>query len=298
MNTATINVSISGSGPLATLLEKHINARPDLNLVNEDASQCVLHLPTVADVESGEAAKRITELLGRGQNVVSTAPVQSINHTDLLGACRNGGASFHGTGGYQCSLISRFNRAFAAITRGISRVELAEDIAIESIPGFEFNADQELEPQAASLQPYYENGLHTLHDAVFNANSPSMNNSTGDEILSITTLKESEDHAPRLAGAPNSHHIKVQRTMGNVAYDSVWRLDANKPALQYTLSTQSSDATGHVMLTFEQEGETHPVLHLTCKSLLDAVRAVTESKPGILHHNLDINYVKPDDRLA
>ena len=38
MNTATINVSISGSGPLATLLEKHINARPDLNLVNEDAS--------------------------------------------------------------------------------------------------------------------------------------------------------------------------------------------------------------------------------------------------------------------
>jgi hypothetical protein len=55
---------------------------------------------------------------------------------------------------------------------------------------------------------------------------------------------------------------------------------------------------GHVTITFHGGNDVRPADHLTCVGLFEATRPVHESAPGVLRHDLEINLVKPDDRLA
>ncbi|MBC7171896.1 MAG: hypothetical protein H5U40_05705 [Polyangiaceae bacterium] len=94
--------------------------------------------------------------------------------------------------------------------------------------------------------------------------------------------------------------VVVRRTHGTrVAYDSVWTRRQGSPApLRYRLNTTTADAVGHATITFHADPEVRPADHLTGVGLLDAIRHVHESAPGVLHHDLDIHHVKPDDRLS
>lgn len=339
MNPQRISVAILGSGRVADLLAQRIQARRDLSLAAVQATNdtppadtaCVVYLPTSTELVNGSASTRVIALLQAGFNVVSTAPPAALfnadptnsaptnaelTNADLLGACRAGSSTFHGSGGFQSSLATRFNRAFAAITRNIRDVELIEELDIADLPVHPWAsvADSGLsggagdaaggaaaDPQAVTaralaVEGYYDAGLRTLSEAVFGNPRPE------DEISCTAALARRDDTPKRgrsVAQASNEQLV-VRRSLGaQVAYDSIWthRQGGTTP-LRYQLNTATDDASGHVTLSFHAEGDTHPADHLTCIGLLSAIRPVVESAPGVLHHDLEINHVKSDERLA
>ena len=273
-----INVAILGSGPLAELCMKKIKARSDLNLLSMDATSappteadCILYLPGTEALAKGDAATRVITLLQEGFNVVTPVPAEAIAHPDLLKACKQGSATFHGSGGFQNSLPSRFNRAFSTITRDIRKVELTEELPLETLD----------DTAAAKTEPYYKGAMHTLAQAVF-----------GDASANETSSSVVDDSSQQEA-------LSVFRSLGDrVVYASKWthRTDITPP-LRYRFRTVSEEATGITTITFNSDGDTSITDHLTCKSLLNAIGAVAQSSPGILHHDLEINYVMPDNRL-
>lgn len=315
MTMKRIPVAILGTGPVANLLSTRISARKDLHLTGvlvttekvPAGTACVIYLPTSqelsAGLSAGSANTQITALLRAGINVISTAPVEALNHADLLAACRAGKSCFHGTGGFQNSLISRFNRAFAAITRNIREVELVEELDVESTPahpwrscadsGIDEKDPQALKTRTAEVGGYYEAGLQLLSEAVFGNAQPDAAINTAAAPVLPNALQRSRN----AANAPAQ--IVVQRSLGNkVAYDSVWtKRDGSSTPLRYRFNTTSSDAIGHVSISFHANGNVRPADHLACAGLLDAISAVQESAPGILRHDLDIWQVKTDDRF-
>ncbi|NPU91005.1 MAG: hypothetical protein HPY82_03760 [Gammaproteobacteria bacterium] len=324
MSTQRITVAVLGTGPVADLLAQRIQKRADLSLAAvlpsseapPSATDCVIYLPTSAELAAGTAAERVTGLLRAGFDVVSTAPPAALRDADaqkadLLGACRAGSSTFHGTGGFQSSLITRFNRAFASITRNIRDIELIEELDVEDMPahpwtspadlGFEDNGLDNTESQAinarvAAVEGYYDAGLHTLSEAVFG-------NDRADESIEFSAARARHDDNPKRgrSGAQDApDQLIVRRTLGShVAYDSIWtRRQGSSTPLRYRLNTTSTDAIGHVTITFNAEGEVRPADHLACSGLLDAIRPAYESAPGVLRHELEINHVKTDDRLA
>lgn len=296
MSTQAISVTVLGSGRVADLLAQRIKSRLDFNLIavlacNEQPkarSNCVVYLPSTQELGEAKGAERIIELLKAGFNVVSTLPPEALSNVDLIGACREGKSTFHGTGGFQTSLATRFNRAFASITRNIRDIELIEELDIEDV--------QAAGEQAQAVEGFYDAGLRILSDAVFGTARPEENISFSGAL----TRHEDQTQRARKGAAESNEQLVVQRSLGqHVIYDSLWtqRTGSSTP-LQYRLNTTSSDAIGHVTIAFHQEGNVSPVDHLTCAGLLNAIRAVSESAPGILRHDLEINYVKTDDRLA
>lgn len=274
-----INVAILGSGPLAKLCMEKIQARADLTFLTLIAggenppsdADCLVYLPSALELTAGDAATRILSLLQQGFNVVTPVPAEAMAHPDLLNACKQGNATFHGSGGFQNSLPSRFNRAFSTITRDIRKVELTEERSVES-------QDDNL---AASSEPYYKGALHTLAEAVF-----------GDALEKETTSSVVDESAKQ-------DELTVFRSLGDqVVYVSKWTHQTDSaPPLRYRLRTVSEEATGITTITFNNNSDTTIADHLTCKSLLNAITAACNSAPGILHHDLEINYVMPDNRL-
>lgn len=319
MSTHRITVAVLGTGPVADLLAQRIQKRADLSLVAvlpsseapPAATDCVIYLPTSAELVAGTAAERVTGLLRAGFDVVSTAPPAALHgadaqKADLLGACRAGSSTFHGTGGFQSSLITRFNRAFASITRNIRDIELIEELDVEDMPahpwtspadsGLEDKKPQAINARVAAVEGYYDAGLHTLSEAVFG-------NDRADERIEFSAARARHDDNPKRgrSGAQDApEQLIVRRTLGShVAYDSIWtRRQSSSTPLCYRLNTTSTDAIGHVTITFHAEGDVRPADHLACSGLLDAIRPVYESAPGVLRHDLEINHVKTDDRLA
>lgn len=313
MNTQPIAVAIVGTGPVADLLTQRIASRADIRLSAQlptaaqppAGTNCVLHLPSHAELATGDAAKHITSLLQAGFNVVSTVPPEALTSVDLIGACRQGASTFHGSGGFQSSLITRFNRAFASITRNIRNVELVEELDIEDVPTHPWNSPAEtgldesdlqtISARANAIAGYYDAGLHTLATAIFGDPLPS------EPTTWSATRAQHSDSIQRTRGGlqPTSEQIIVRRELGaHVAYDSIWtRRHGSSAPLRYRLRTTTADAIGNVTITFHAEGSIRPADHLTCTSLLNAIRPVQDSAPGILHHDLDINHVKSDDRL-
>ncbi len=314
MSMKTISVAILGSGQVADLLAQHIGQRADLQLVAATSAEdtpaqgtdCVLYLPTSAELDSGSAASRITALLRAGFDVISTAPPAALGDADLLAACREGGSTFHGTGGFQNRLISRFNRAFSSITRNIRDVELIEELDVEEVPahpwssctdcGLDEHDPAALNARVRAVEGFYDAGLHTLADAVFR-------DEQANAAITVAALRPHRDDMPqrgRAAAQAAPEQVVVRRSLGeHVAYDSVWtKREGSSTPLRYRLNTTSADAIGHVTITFHAEGSVHPADHLTCTGLLDAIRPVHASAAGILHHDLEINHVKLNDCLT
>lgn len=319
MSTPRIAVAILGTGPAADLLAQRIQKRTDLSLAAvlptseapPAATDCVIYLPTSAELAAGTAAERVTGLLRTGFDVVSTAPPAALHNADaqkadLLAACRAGSSTFHGTGGFQSSLITRFNRAFASITRNIRDVELIEELDVEDVPahpwtapadaGLEDKKPQAINARVAAVEGYYDAGLHTLSEAVFG-------DDRAEDVIEFSAARPRHDDSPKRGRSETQEapeQLIVRRTLGShVAYDSIWtRRQGSSTPLRYRLNTTSADAIGHVTITFHTEGEVRPADHLACAGLLDTIRPAYESAPGVLRHDLEINHVKSDDRLA
>lgn len=314
MSMNRISVAILGSGPVTGLLAQRIGQRADLQLVaafsaEDKAAQgtdCVIFLPTSAELESGSAATRVCALLRAGFDVISTAPPAALGKTDLLSACRAGASTFHGSGGFQSSLITRFNRAFSSITRNIRDIELIEELDVEEMPAHpwsscadcgldEHDADA-LNTRVHAVESFYDAGMHLLSDAVFR-DTPS------NAAITVAATRPHRDGMPqrgRAAAQTAAEQVVVRRMLGDhVAYDSVWtKRDGSSTPLRYRLNTTSTDAIGHVTITFHAEHNVRPADHLTCRGLLDAIRTVHDSAPGILYHDLEINHVKLNACLA
>ncbi|HVL00971.1 MAG TPA: hypothetical protein VM553_14210 [Dongiaceae bacterium] len=314
MSKQKIVIAVLGSGRVVELLTQRIGKRADLTLASVSAADaepptetdCVLYLPAINELAAGNAATRIVGLLRAGFDVVSTVPAVALAGVDLLGACREGSSTFHGTGGFQSSLITRFNRAFASITRNVRSVELIEELDVDELPahpwassadlGVESKDIKTITARAADIEGYYDAGLRTLSEAVFGNEQP-------DASVEFSASRGRSDDGKKRARKGNKEeveHVLVSRSLGtSVAYDSVWtKRQGSSVPLRYRLGTTSADAVGHVTICFHDEGEGHPADHLTCVGLLDAVRPVYEGAPGILRNDLEINHVKTDDRLA
>jgi len=302
MNTLSITVAVLGTGSAADLLVERIRARADLRFVGSVAAtddtpagtDCVVVLPSHRELEDGSAARNVSELLRAGFDVVSTVPPEAFGETELLDACRAGGSTFHGTGGFQSRLITRFNRAFASISRNIEDVVLVEECALED--DVDLDDARAVEALAAESAVLYEAGLRTLSDAVF-GETPSL-----DPVTSSAVHLPREDGARRLGSSSDDRRatLVVRRSLGTrVSYDSAWSRSASgDETLRYQLHTKTADAIGHVDLTFRAEGGTSPRDHLTCAGLLDAIAPVHASAAGVLRHDLAIDFVRPDPRFA
>jgi len=313
VSTPPITVAVLGTGPVADLVARRVEARPDLALAGSTPSTeappagtaCVVYLPTCAELASGAATERVVGLLRAGFDVVSTAPAAALSPPDLIHACQEGASSFHGTGGFQSSLAVRFNRAFASITRDVRRVELLEELDVEDPPAHPWTVPADLgledaDPQAvtgraATLEGYYDAALRTLSDAVFG-------DTHADEEIVFSAARAHRGDALQRQSAraeATAEPVVVRRDLGaHAAYDSVWtKREGSTAPLRYQLKTETGDAVGRVTLTFHAEGAVRPADHLTSVGLLDAIVAVHRSAPGILHHDLDIYHVAPDERL-
>lgn len=304
-----ISVAILGTGPLASLLEQRIKSNTLLHFTGSSesvstGSHCVIYLPTAVALADGTAGARISDLLRSGVNVVSTAPTEALQGIDLLAACREGKTSYHGTGGFQSSLVSRFNRAFAAITRNIRDVTLLEELDVEDAPahpwanssdaGLDAADSQTLNAQVAQIGGYYDAGLRLLSDAVFADSAKDTSataNAARQERTAVQNLRAKTEH--------DAEQICVCRNLGNkLSYDSVWtKRSGSTTPLRYRFTTRSADAVGHVSINFHAGNGVRPADHLTASGLLDAISAVVKSAPGILRHDLDIWHVKADDRF-
>lgn len=310
MSMERIRISVVGAGRLAELISQRLQARADVHYLgllsatqNPAAdTDCILYLPTSTGLASGSDSTRISELLKSGFDVISSAPLEALDQADISAACRTGKSTFHGSGGFQSRLISRFNRAFAAISRNIESVELIEELDIEAAPahpweqpadsGIEEKKVADLTRQAEVVDGYYQAALQLLSDAVFDSADQEKPSKTKAARVTANALERSR-------GSAEAAQMVVQRSLGErVIYDSIWsRRDANSVPLQYRFNSTSSDAIGHVSIRFHRTGELHPTDHLTCQGVLEAIQAVHHSKPGILRHDLDIWQVKADDRL-
>lgn len=295
MSRKRIAVTVCGTGLVAERVAAQIRARKDLKLaglVAADAavpagSDCIVHVPSPGELVDDSAAARIGAWLRAGIDVVSTAPPEALSEADLRGACRAGGTTYHGTGGHPSRLVSRFNRAFSSITRNIREVELVEEREVAALP----SADD-----TRAVADYYVAGLHTLADAVFGNALPGV--PVKARVRHVAAGSEPPSRVGK-AAAPGEQLI-ARRSLGeHLAYDTVWRQrESGGVPLRYRLNTQSSDAIGHVTIEFHAGDGVDPADHLACGALLDAIRPVFDSAPGILRYDLDINHVQLNDCLA
>jgi len=115
-----------------------------------------------------------------------------------------------------------------------------------------------------------------------------------EEVDGIDTSFSDSAHqnALRVLGeaVPESDDVRFESISQDIATDSA--------LLRYRLTTTTDDAVGHATIRFNSGSGVHPADHLTCVGVLDAIRPVHESAPGILHNELGIDYVQLDDQLS
>mgnify|MGYP000088340607 CR=1 FL=1 len=290
MSTKRLSIAVLGSGTLADTLAQQIKADPALALscTVTDPRQltasavCVAYLPT-AEVSLTQASEQIQALLTEGRNVVTSLPASALGKAAILSACKQGKSTFHGSGGFQNALPVRFNRAFAAITRDISDIALVEERSVS----------REVAHNDISNSTY-QDSLHTLSEAVFG-------NRKDDVALDTQHIAlEPNANPPRIGGISGAEpHTVIRRSLGkHASYDSLWSDPGDgRTALRYHLHTRSADAVGHATITLDGDGQQDPSCYLESRLLHAALAANVHSAPGILHHELDINAVKADDRL-
>lgn len=306
MSSPTLAVAVLGDGRLADRIAERIAARADLEVTARIPSartpplgtDCVVYVPSFAEIIADLPKTVLPQLLRDGFDVVSTAPVDGRTPlTELLDACGAGRSTFHATGAFQSTIPARLIRSLAEVTRGIRRVELIEEIDLTDTAvypwdtlrdtGIGTTGAETATAGAAAVDGYYAAGLHVLDDAVF-------------------------DSAAGVAAAPHTavdvvtdrfgivEKVIVSRELGpTLSYRSVWSTaTADRAPLRYQLITTTDTTTGRANVRFRFTDGLHPADHLTCANVIDAVRPVREHPPGIAHRDLSLPRLVPDHRLT
>lgn len=302
MSTHRIRVTVHGEGPLADRMADRVEARADLTLVARTAgteqpptgTECVIYLPGAE--EPAAATTAVPHLLRAGYDVVTSLPLdERLPEADILDACRAGSSTFHASAGFQSAVAGRMARTLAEVTRDIRRVELIEEVRFpdsgvypwDSLAGTGLGATDSEAAIAAvrAVTGYYEAGLHVLDEAVFAGAGAAENVATAVDI--------------EIGDAGQVERVSVHRDLGaQVGYHSIWtRAEPDSVPLRYRLATTTDSASGTATVEFRFTDGLHPGDHLTGVGVLDALRSVNESEPGIARRDLSINYLKSDDRL-
>ncbi|WP_067657920.1 hypothetical protein [Nocardia harenae] len=273
--TSPLPVAVLGTGPLA----ERIAAHP--GLVVTAHSPVVLHLsPDPAELPA---------LLAAGRNVVTALPLHELPRAELAAAAGTGNATLHATGGHQSAVAARLTRSLAAATRGITRIELVEEIVLPDAGVYPWpgglGADAgSAEAAAAATAGYYADGLRTLADGAIGER--------GDATAATVTVRvETGDSG-------GVERVTAEHTLGDrVRYRSI-RSRTGAVPLRYRLISTSAAGTGTTTVDFHPVDGLHPAEHLTLVEMLSAARAVVASPPGIALRDLAITHLAPDDRLS
>lgn len=300
MSTPIIPVAVLGTGPLSDLLAARIDARADLRSAGRitaaqpapTETECVVYVPTV-DETGGNPSTKVLRLLADGLDVVSALPVDGL--AEIRDAARRGGSTFHATGGFPTQLAARITRALAEVTRDIRRVELEEELALPECgihpwnnledTGIGTSTAARAKAAAAAVSGYYEAGLRVLEEAVFGERSEPEATLSIEAVTTDTGIVDT---------------VIIERELGSrLSYRSTWTARAKDTApLRYRLTTATGTARGTATVEFHDTAGTHPADHVTAVAVLDAIRPIHESAPGIAHRDLSITPLKPDPRLT
>ncbi|WP_067862836.1 hypothetical protein [Nocardia shimofusensis] len=304
MSTHRIRVTVHGEGPLADRIAERVEARADLTLVARTTgteqpptgTECVVYLPGAEEMAADAPKTAVPHLLRAGYDVVTTLPLdERLPEADILTACRAGSSTFHASAGFQSAVAIRMARTLAEVTRDIRRVELLEEVRFPdagvypwgSLAGTGLGATDSEAAVAAvrAVAGFYEAGLHVLDEAVFAGAGAAENAATAVDV--------------EIGDAGQVERVSVHRDLGpQVGYHSIWtRAEPEGVPLRYRLATTTDSASGAATVEFRFTDGLHPGDHLTGVGVLDALRSVCESEPGIAGRDLAINYLKSDDRL-
>ncbi|WP_040794883.1 hypothetical protein [Nocardia higoensis] len=304
MSRHRIRVTVHGDGAVADRIAERVDARADLTLVARTTgteqpptgTDCVVYAPGAEETAADAPKTAVPQLLRAGYDVVTTLPLdERLPETDILDACRAGSSTFHASAGFQSAVAIRMARTLAEVTRDIRRVELIEEVRFPdagvypwgSLAGTGLGAADSDAAVAAvqAVHRFYEAGLHTLDEAVFGGSSAAETPATAVDV--------------EIGDAGLVERVGVHRDLGTqVGYHSIWtKAEPEGVPLRYRLVTTTDAASGTATVEFRFAGGLHPGDHLTGVGVLDALRAVFESEPGITRRDLAINYLKSDDRL-
>lgn len=306
MSSNRIRVTVHGDGPAADRIAERVEARTDLTLVARTTgteqpptgADCVIYVPGAEEMAADAPKTTVPRLLRAGFDVVTTLPLdERLPVADVLDACRAGSSTFHASAGFQSAVAIRMARTLAEVTHDIRRVELIEEVQFPdagvypwgTLAGTGLGAPDSAGAVAAAqaVAGFYEAGLRVLDEAVFDGAGAE-----GGESSAVAVDVET--------GADGGiERVSVHRDLGTqVSYHSVWtRAEPEDIPLRYRLVTTTDSASGTATVEFRFTDGLHPGDHLTGVGVLDALRSVHESEPGITRRDLAINYLKSDDRL-
>lgn len=306
MSPHRIRVTVHGDGRAADRITDRVAARADLTLVARTTgaeqpptgTDCVVYLPGAAESAADAPGTAVPRLLRAGHDVVTALPLdEQLPVADILAACRAGSSTFHACAGFQSAMAVRMARTLAAVTRDIRRVELIEEVRFPedgvypwgTLAGTGLGASDSAAAVAAAqaVGGYYEAGLRVLDEAVFDGAGAEGAESSATAV----DVETGEDG--RVA------RVSVHRDLGGqLGYHSIWtRAEPEGVPLRYRLVTATDSASGTATVEFRFSDGLHPGDHLTGVGVLDALRSVHESEPGIARRDLAITYLKADDRL-
>ena len=298
MSSSILPVAVLGTGPLADRLGRRIDARPDLTFAGHFSSPqalpveigCACYTPALDT--NGSDPTVLLHLLETGVHVVSAFPPAALG--DIRAACHTGNSTFHATG-FPSVLAARITRSLSEVTSEIRRVELEEELSLPPTGVYPWNSlartgigshdTAQAKAAAAAVAGYYEAGLRVLDTAVFGATG-------ADEQPTLSVRVRTTDDGTVDA-------IIIRRDLGKrLSYRSTWsaRTESAVP-LRYRFTTSTAAARGTTTVDFHDTEGVHPADQLTTVGLLDAVRPIHDSEPGIVHRDLSITALKPDPRL-
>lgn len=295
MSSPALAVAVLGDGLLADRITDCIGARAGLTVnarirtgapVLPGRTDCVVYVPSFAEIAAGAPATAIPGLLRAGYDVISTAPVDGhAPEPAIAGACRAGGSAFHATGAFQATIPARLIRSLTEVTRDIRRVELVEELDLTAGGVYPWSTPAELGigttetgcavRGAALVDGYYVAGLQVLDEVLFGGAAAR----TAAPGRSVEVVTDSTGAVER---------VVVDRTLGPaLSYRSVWSAaTANRAPLRYRLTTTTDSAKGTANVRFKCTEGLHPADHLTCVNVVEAIRPLHERGPGTVHPDL------------
>ncbi|WP_280398341.1 hypothetical protein [Nocardia carnea] len=287
MVSPTLAVAVLGDSPLADRIADRIDARAGLTVharihpgspVPPPGTDCVAYIPSFAEIAADAPRTVVPGLLREGYDVISTAPVDGYApDAAIAAACRAGGSAFHATGAFQAAIPGRLIRSLAEVTRGIRRVELVEELDLTASGVYPWETPAELglgtadtglpARSAALVDGYYAAGLRVLDETVFGGTATTT--ATPDRSVEVIT---------DLTGSVQK--VVVDRDLGpGLSYRSVWSAaTANRAPLRYKLTTTTDSAKGTANVRFKCTEGLHPADHLTCVTVVEAIRPVHERR--------------------
>ncbi|MFD1810766.1 hypothetical protein [Rhodococcus gannanensis] len=292
MTSLPVSVAVLGTGVPADRIAAAVDGRADLTLTAHrplteappSGTTLVVVVPSLAD----DVKALVPQLLRDAFDVISTAPPES--ETEISEACVAAGRTFHSTGGFQSAVAARITRSLAAAVREVDHLELVEEIALPaeglhpwsspSESGVGGSADA-ARAAATAVAGWYTAGLRVLEEGGFG---------TVTDAESVVTVEVDADEWGAVHTVTATHVLDDR-----VTYRSV--RTAGTAPLRYRLTTTTAVGRSTATVEFQPAGGVHPAEHLTAREVLDAIRPVHESGPGISRRDLAITYLSRDERL-